>query len=166
MLPSTEPTPPEEITGRRLLHLREEQTTAVDDGLALKVARAAFLASVEGTAPDSLVTHGSDPRNRYTVKPAASRTHAGVKTPGKRELPPQLPAQAKLFCDLPQQSRRLGELQHAPDDAPVTALGDVPAGRAPGRRNALDITVLDSSGIGRQDLHLGLALLDRMGVSL
>ncbi|WP_461073069.1 ornithine cyclodeaminase family protein [Streptomyces pseudoechinosporeus] len=325
LLPSTEHNAATEITGRSLLHVREEQTAAaVDDDLALEAARAAFLDSVTGAAPDSLVTHGSDPRNRYTVKPAASTTHAGVKigtywpgndqyglprhhstlllldqrigriaavlevgaanayrtaaadalavqtlaradsqvlavfgtghqalhearavsrvrpirqvlvvgrseqraaamagtlrgmgldaapaeardacaaadvvvtattstvddaplfatewirpgthvscmgadAPGKRELPPPLLARATLFCDLPQQSRRLGELQHAPADAPVTALGDVLTGHAPGRTSPHDITVFDSSGIGLQDLHLGLALLECLGVSL
>jgi len=323
--PSTEHTSTEKTTGRDLLHLREEQTAAiVDDDLALEAARAAFLDSVECAALNSLVTHGSDPSNRYTIKPAASTIHAGVKigtywpgndkyglprhhstlllldqrigriaavlevgvanayrtaaadalavltlaradsrtlaifgtghqvlhdaravsrvrpirqvlvvgrseqrtaaladalrgegldaapagardacatadivvtattatiddaplfeadwirpgthvscmgadAPGKRELPPLLLTQARLFCDLPQQSRRLGELQHAPRDTPVTALGEVLAGRAPGRNDVLDITVFDSSGIGLQDLHLGLALLERMGLSL
>ncbi len=315
--------PPDQPLGLR--YLSEEQTAAlVDEQLAFDAARAAFTATVDSVALDSLVGHGSEPHNRYTVKPAASATHAGVKIgtywpandqlglprhhstlllldqrigrvgavldvgtanayrtaaadalavdllsrtdactlavfgtghqslfdvravsrvrpiqqilvvgrnprraerfadtlnaeghnsttaeaedactaadvivtattatvddpplfeanwirpgthvscmgadgPGKRELPPELLAEARLFCDLPRQARRLGECQHAPADAELTMLGDVLTGRAPGRRDTNDITVFDSSGIGLQDLYLGLALLERMGIAL
>ncbi|WP_219717576.1 ornithine cyclodeaminase family protein [Zhihengliuella halotolerans] len=308
-----------------LFYLREEETAAlVDDELALDAARAAFSASVEAVGLDSLVVHGSEPQNRYTVKPAASATHAGVKIgtywpgndelglprhnstlllfdqrvgrisavleagaanayrtaaadalavdllarpeastlavfgtghqaffdvraiskvrsiqqvlvvgrdhdkmarftealnteghnavaadaesacraadviitvttatvdvpplfaaewvrpgthvscmgadgPGKRELPPELLNTSRLFCDLPQQSRRVGEFQHAPVESELIMLGDVLTARAPGRTEEREITVFDSSGIGLQDLYLGLALLERKGTSL
>lgn len=308
-----------------LFYLREGETAAlVDDELALDAARAAFSASVDAVGLDSLVVHGSEPQNRYTVKPAASATHAGVKIgtywpgndelglprhnstlllfdqrvgrisavleagaanayrtaaadalavdllarpeastlavfgtghqalfdvraiskvrsiqqvlvvgrnhdkmarftealnaeghnavaadaesachaadviitvttatvdvpplfaaewvrpgthvscmgadgPGKRELPPELLTTARLFCDLPQQSRRVGEFQHAPVESELTMLGDVLTARAPGRTEGHEITVFDSSGIGLQDLYLGLALLERKGTSL
>lgn len=87
----------------------------------------------------------------------------GADGPGKRELPPELLGRVALFCDLVQQSRRQGEFQHAPATADITNLGDVLTGRAPGRRDDDAITVFDSSGIGLQDLHLGLALLQKLG---
>ncbi|NYE44538.1 hypothetical protein [Streptomyces fulvorobeus] len=63
-----------------MLHITEEQTAAlIDQDLALEAARAAFAATVDGTAFPSLTVHGSDPRNRFTLKPSASATHAGVK---------------------------------------------------------------------------------------
>ncbi|WP_327692627.1 hypothetical protein [Streptomyces sp. NBC_00459] len=93
--------------------------------------------------------------------------HAAVNAPGKREVFPRRCSHgAALSCDLPQQSRRLGELQHAPADAPVTPLGDVLTGHAPGRTSHHDITVFDSSRIGPQGLHLDLAVLEPLGVSL
>jgi ornithine cyclodeaminase len=52
----------------------------------------------------------------------------------------------------------IGEFQHAAD-RPVTAIGDVLAGRAPGRRSPDAVTVFDSSGIALQDLYVGMALL-------
>ncbi|WP_329334130.1 ornithine cyclodeaminase family protein [Streptomyces sp. NBC_01352] len=310
---------------RRLLHITEERTaTLVDDELALEAARAAFAATVDGTVFPSLAVHGSDPRNRFTLKPSASPTHAGVKictywpdnaehglprhhstlllfdqtigriaavlevgtanayrtaaadalavdllaraesatlavfgtghqaahevravsrvrpiaevlvvgrtaeraermtaalaarghdarsvgaeeacaradvivtattattdtpplfeaawvrpgthlscmgadAPGKRELPPELFGRARVFCDLPEQARRMGESQHAPAQTNLTPLGEVLTGRAAGRTDDSDITVFDSSGIGVQDLYLGLALLKKMDLSL
>jgi ornithine cyclodeaminase len=329
--PTTGPVPaPPSGSGRppaahRLLHITEEQTAAlVDEDLALEAARAAFAATVDGTVFASLAVHGSDPRNRFTLKPSASATHAGVKigtywpgnaehglprhhstlllfdqtigriaavlevgtanayrtaaadalavdllaradsttlavfgtghqaayevravsrvrpiaevlvvgrtaegaermtaalasegqearsvdaeeacaradvivtattattdtrplfeaawvrpgthiscmgadAPGKRELPPELFSRARLFCDLPEQARRMGESQHAPAETVLTPLGEILTHRATGRTDDSDITVFDSSGIGVQDLYLGLALLKRMDISL
>ncbi|MFD4652432.1 hypothetical protein [Streptomyces sp. NPDC058441] len=90
----------------------------------------------------------------------------GADAPGKRELPPELLTSARLFCDLPEQARRMGESQHAPAHAVLTALGDILTARAPGRDGGDDVTVFDSSGIGLQNLYLGLALLKKMDVAL
>lgn len=74
MLPTTDLTP------GGLLHVAEERTAElVDEELALEAARAAFAATVDGTVFPSVSVHGSDPRNRFSLKPAASATHAGVK---------------------------------------------------------------------------------------
>ncbi|MDQ1050902.1 ornithine cyclodeaminase family protein [Streptomyces sp. V4I2] len=329
--PTTDPVPsPSSGSGRppaarRLLHITEEQSaTLVDDELALEAARAAFAATVDGTVFPSLAVHGSDPRNRFTLKPSASPTHAGVKigtywpgngehglprhhstlllfdqtigriaavlevgtanayrtaaadalavdllaradsatlavfgtghqaahevravsrvrpiaevlvvgrtaeraermtaalaaqghdarsvgaeeacaradvivtattattdtpplfeaawirpgthvscmgaaAPGKRELPPELFGRARVFCDLPEQARRMGESQHAPAQTILTPLGEVLTRRAAGRTDDSDLTVFDSSGIGVQDLYLGLALLKKMDLCL
>jgi ornithine cyclodeaminase len=99
------------------------------------------------------------------VRPGTHISCMGADGPGKRELPPELFARALVFCDLPEQARSMGECQHAPEDTVLTPLGAVLTGRAGGRHGSDDITVFDSSGIGLQDLHLGLALLDRMDVS-
>jgi ornithine cyclodeaminase len=42
---------------------------------------------------------------------------------------------------------------------PITAIGDVLAGRAAGRRRADEITVFDSSGISLQDLYIAEAVI-------
>ena len=56
-----------------------------------------------------------------------------------------------LFCDSPEQARRIGELQHAPSDAAVTVLGEVLLGRHSGRRSDEEITIFYSSGLSVQD---------------
>ncbi|MFC7895490.1 ornithine cyclodeaminase family protein [Streptomyces sp. NPDC057381] len=100
------------------------------------------------------------------VRPGTHISCMGADAPGKRELAPELFGRATVFCDLPEQARRMGESQHAPADTILTPLGEVLLGHAAGRRDASDVTIFDSSGIGLQDLYLGLALLERMDVSL
>ncbi|MEV7073978.1 ornithine cyclodeaminase family protein [Streptomyces sp. NPDC093990] len=100
------------------------------------------------------------------IRPGTHLSCMGADAPGKREIPPELFTRARVFCDLPEQARRLGESRHAPADTVLTPLGQVLTGRAEGRTAAGDITVFDSSGIGVQDLYLGLALLEKMDISL
>lgn len=90
----------------------------------------------------------------------------GSDARGKQELPPELFARSRLFCDLEEQSLTIGEFQHYHGDEPPVPLGAVLAGSTPGRRTPDDITVFDSSGIGLQDLTLGLAILHRRGTPL
>ncbi len=97
------------------------------------------------------------------VRPGTHVAGMGSDAQGKQELPVDLLASARLFCDWPEQSVTIGEFQHAPADTRPTALGDVLAGRAPGRSSPDDVTVFDSSGIALQDLHLGMALLRARG---
>ncbi|MFF7566555.1 ornithine cyclodeaminase family protein [Streptomyces pseudovenezuelae] len=100
------------------------------------------------------------------IRPGTHLSCMGADAPGKRELPPELFARARVFCDLPEQARRMGECRQAPADTVLTPLGEVLTGRAEGRTDDSEITVFDSSGIGVQDLFLGLALLERMDISL
>lgn len=48
----------------------------------------------------------------------------------------------------------------------MTMLGEVLTGKTAGRTSPYEVTVFDSSGIGLQDLYLGLALLERQGITL
>ncbi|MGW1996441.1 ornithine cyclodeaminase family protein [Embleya sp. NPDC001921] len=100
------------------------------------------------------------------VRPGTHISCMGADGPGKRELPPELFGRARVFCDLPEQARRMGESRHAPARTALTPLGEVLTGHATGRTDDNDITVFDSSGIGVQDLYLGLALLKKMDISL
>jgi ornithine cyclodeaminase len=65
----------------------------------------------------------------------------GSDSTGKQELPPALFEHARLFCDLPEQSRVIGEFQHADPKARLVAIGEVLDGRAKGRQTPGDITV-------------------------
>lgn len=84
----------------------------------------------------------------------------GSDATGKQELPPALFHEAKLFCDLPEQSRRIGEFQHADAKLRLTAIGDVLSGKTRGRVSADDITIFDSSGISLQDLYVAQAIIE------
>ncbi|SRR5690554_2208693 len=94
------------------------------------------------------------------VKPGTHVSSMGSDAPGKQELPPELLSRARLFCDLPEQSRRIGEFQHAPEGAQLTAIGAVLKGDAAGRETPDDVTIFDSSGISLQDLYIGHAILE------
>ncbi|OWJ66829.1 ornithine cyclodeaminase family protein [Inquilinus limosus] len=131
-----------------------------DRGLAAETATAEAACA----AADIIVTATSATAPLFDagwVRPGTHIASMGSDARGKQELPPRLLAQASLFCDLPSQSRAIGEFQHAPADAAPVAIGDVLAGRHPGRRSADEVTVFDSSGLSVQDLYVALHLLAR-----
>jgi ornithine cyclodeaminase len=96
------------------------------------------------------------------VQPGTHISSMGSDAAGKQELPPNLFPRARLFCDLPDQSARIGEFQHAAPATPLTAIGAVLSGAGEGRQSAKDITIFDSSGISLQDLHMAKAILAAM----
>lgn len=113
---------------------------------------------------DILVTVTTSTRPLFRsdwVRPGTHISAMGTDAQGKQELPADLFPRARLFCDLPAQSLRIGEFQHAAPEAAPTALGAVLTGAAPGRRGDGEITIFDSSGLSLQDLHVAKALLDR-----
>lgn len=95
------------------------------------------------------------------VRPGTHVSSMGSDRTGKQELPAQLFDAAYLFCDLPEQSRRIGEFQHWKGAADPVALGEVLQGRSPGRRSDKDITVFDSSGVAIQDLYVAKMIIEK-----
>ena len=93
------------------------------------------------------------------VRPGTHIASMGSDAAGKQELPPELFERAALFCDLPEQSRMIGEFQHAPKTAALTAIGHVLSGAYSGRRSPSEITIFDSSGLSLQDLIIAQHLL-------
>ena len=94
------------------------------------------------------------------IRPGTHVAGMGSDAAGKQELPPDLFDRAALFCDLPAQSRMIGEYQHFNGDPiRIVAIGDVLTGRHSGRTAADQITVFDSSGISLQDLYVALHLI-------
>ncbi|WP_337994700.1 hypothetical protein [Roseinatronobacter alkalisoli] len=99
------------------------------------------------------------------VRPGTHISSMGSDSKGKQELPDDLFPRARLFCDLPEQSVRIGEFQHADPKAPPTAIGAVLSGNAEGRLNEREVTIFDSSGISLQDLYIAKAILDQKTAS-
>ena len=95
------------------------------------------------------------------VRPGTHISAMGADGSGKQELAAALYERGTLFCDLPDQSRTIGEFSHAAPEVPVTALGSVLTGDAPGRTDDRQITVFDSSGFALQDLAFAEAILRR-----
>jgi len=110
------------------------------------------------------------------IKPGTHISAMGADAEGKQELPPALLANARLFCDLPSQSIRIGEYQHLAASASASAsscvvntspiaIGEVLSGRVGGRPQGKEgdalTTIFDSSGIAIQDLYVGEAILEK-----
>ena len=86
------------------------------------------------------------------ARPGLHITAMGADMAGKRELDPALLRQAdRIFCDVPAQSRAIGELQGVADLPAPTELGEVILGRASGRRTDEEFTICDLTGTGAQD---------------
>jgi ornithine cyclodeaminase len=97
------------------------------------------------------------------LKPGLHITAMGADLAGKQELDPAILGRAdRVVCDRRSQCERMGELQHAlasgaiKSASSVAELGEVAAGRAPGRTSDSQITVCDLTGTGVQDTAIGV----------
>ena len=105
------------------------------------------------------------------VGPGTHITSVGTGSPEKIELEPALLARAdKLVADRVFQTERYGNLHHAIAAGAVTRdkvyaeLGDLAAGRLPGRESATEITVADLTGVGVQDAAIAQAVVEVLGL--
>jgi len=105
------------------------------------------------------------------VGPGTHVTSVGTGSPEKIELEPALLRRAdKLVADRVSQTERYGNLHHAMAAGVVTRdkvyaeLGDIAAGRLPGRESAGEITVADLTGVGVQDAAIAQAVVEALGL--
>ena len=98
------------------------------------------------------------------VRPGTFIRSSGVEAPDKQELEPALVASAKLVVDVLEQCARVGQLHHALAAGLMTAgdvhgeLGEIVAGRKPGRTGDQEIIVFDTTGSALQDTAAALAV--------
>jgi ornithine cyclodeaminase len=102
------------------------------------------------------------------LRPGMHVTAMGSDAPQKNEIAPAALAAATCYvCDRLSQVRVLGELHHAIEagavaaDATPAELGQVVAGRRPGRVARDDVTVCDLTGTGAQDTAIAVFALRR-----
>jgi ornithine cyclodeaminase len=95
------------------------------------------------------------------LAPGAHVTAVGSDGAGKQELDPGiLRAADVLVVDSREQCARLGELQHASDQADrAVELGAICAGDEPRRTDPAQLTVCDLTGVGVQDVAAANAVL-------
>ena len=105
------------------------------------------------------------------VGPGTHVTSVGTGSPEKIELEPALLRRAdKLVADRVSQTERYGNLHHAMAAGVVTRdevyaeLGDLAAGRLPGRESAGEITVADLTGVGVQDAAIAQVVVEALGL--
>jgi len=112
------------------------------------------------------------PSTRYLVGPecvAAGTFIAGVGADSeeKRELDPRLLAQSAVVVDIVEQCAAIGDLHHALDAGTMTRqdvyaeLGEIVAGRKPGRTARGETFVFDSTGMALQDAAVAVMVLER-----
>jgi ornithine cyclodeaminase/alanine dehydrogenase len=98
------------------------------------------------------------------VRPGTFIAAVGADSPDKQELEPALVASAKLVVDVLEQCASVGELHHALAAGLMTAgdvhgeLGEIVAGRKPGRTGDQEIIVFDTTGSALQDTAAALAV--------
>lgn len=101
------------------------------------------------------------------VSPGTHINAIGADAPGKQELDPAILQRARIIIDDWAQAQHSGEINVPlaqgllrPEQIAGT-LGEVVAGRIPGRQDPEEITVFDSTGLIIQDLALGYAVWRR-----
>jgi alanine dehydrogenase len=102
---------------------------------------------------------------REWVAPGTHINAVGADSPGKQELDPAILRTAKVVVDDLAQAREIGEINVPLSRGDFSlhrvygTLGEIVAGKKPGRANPLEITVFDATGLAIQDLSLGWEIL-------
>ncbi len=101
------------------------------------------------------------------VRPGTFVAAVGADHPEKQELTPALLAGSRVVVDILEQAATIGDLHHAlasgaMSRADVAAeLGEVVAGRKPGRSHAEEVIVFDSTGMALQDVAAAAVVYER-----
>ena len=104
---------------------------------------------------------------RDMVRPGTFIAAVGADHEEKQEIEPALMARAMVVTDLTEQAATIGDLHHAIDagvmsrDDVHAQLGEIVAGRKPGRAHDDEIAIFDSTGTGLQDAAAALAVYRR-----
>lgn len=143
-------------------------------------ARAVPDVATAARASDVVVTCTPSRRaflGREMVRPGTFVAAVGADNPEKRELGGDLLTAARLVVDSRAQCAALGELRHALAEGAVASgtepaeLGEVVAGRAPGRASDEELIVFDSTGLAIEDVAAAALVYERavargLGLSL
>jgi len=91
----------------------------------------------------------------------------GADHPEKQEIAPALMAASRIVVDVLEQAATMGDLHHALAAGVLTRsdvhaeLGEVVAGRKPGRRSPQETIVFDSTGMALQDVAAAAVVYER-----
>jgi alanine dehydrogenase len=101
------------------------------------------------------------------VKAGTFIAAVGADSEGKQELFPELLTSGIVVVDLLEQSKKIGELQHlqpASQDKCITVhaeLGEIIAGKKPGRESEQEIIIFDSTGMALQDVAAAVIVYEK-----
>lgn len=105
--------------------------------------------------------------DRGSVGPGSFIAAVGADSPAKSEIAPDLMASALVVADRLDQCEKMGDLHRAVTAGAMTRadvhgeLGELVAGRKPGRTSPDQITLFDSTGTGLQDAAAAALLYTR-----
>jgi alanine dehydrogenase len=101
------------------------------------------------------------------VSPGTFIAAVGADNPQKQEIDPILMMRSKIVCDVLEQCALMGDLHHALGAGVVTRasvhaeLGEVVAGKRPGRESQEEIIIFDSTGMALQDVAAAAVLYEK-----
>jgi alanine dehydrogenase len=119
---------------------------------------------------DVLVTCTSSRKyflRRADVQPGTFIAAVGADNPEKQELEPALMAGSKIVVDILEQCASFGDLRHALQARVMTAadvhaeLGEVVAGKKPGRTSEKETIIFDSTGMALQDVAAAAVVYEK-----
>ncbi len=152
-------------------HLEHSQAFAAEVAEAFGVKARATSAVAEAVIGQDIVVTTTPSRvpvvQRDWVSPGTHINAIGADAAGKQELAPAILTAAKVVVDDWAQASHSGEINVPLSRGELTpeqvygSLGDIVAGKKPGRVAPEEITVFDSTGLIIQDLALGLAIYQR-----
>jgi len=152
-------------------HQEHAQAFAAEVAAAFGVKVRATSAAAEAVTGQDIVVTTTPSRTpvvaREWVSPGTHINAIGADAAGKQELAPAILAAAKVVVDDWAQASHSGEINVPLARGELTpeqvygSLGDIVAGKKPGRVAPEEITVFDSTGLIIQDLALGLAVYRR-----
>jgi alanine dehydrogenase len=143
-----------------------------DPARAARLAGATMVSDLRAAVAESDIVVTCTTARRYFITRDMVRRGAFIAAVGadhedKQEIEPQLMARAKVVTDLTEQAAAIGDLHHAIEagamsrDGVHAQLGEVVAGRKPGRERDDEVTLFDSTGTGLQDAAAALAVYRR-----
>jgi ornithine cyclodeaminase/alanine dehydrogenase-like protein (mu-crystallin family) len=147
----------------------EAMAAAASNELPFEVRATTDLA-VATRASDAIVTCTSAQRAFLSADMVRAGTFiaaVGADNPDKQEIDPALLAWSRVVVDSLEQCTEIGDLHHALDAGALTRdhvhadLAEVICGSKPGRCDALEITLFDSTGLGLQDVAAAAAVYRR-----
>ena len=152
-------------------HREHAQAFAAEVAAAFGVKVRATSAAAEAVTGQDIVVTTTPSRTpvvkREWVSPGTHINAIGADAAGKQELAPAILTAAKVVVDDWAQASHSGEINVPLARGELTpeqvygSLGDIVAGKKPGRVTPEEITVFDSTGLIIQDLALGLAVYRR-----
>ncbi len=101
------------------------------------------------------------------VTPGTFIAAVGADHPEKQELHPSLIAKGKIVADVLEQCAVMGDLHHALKAGVIrragvhAELGEIVAGKKPGRESEDEIIIFDSTGMALQDVAAAAALYEK-----